>query len=86
MSPALTVALVRVAAVPDFFDVLMVQGKYQLKPMLPFTPGSEFAGVVTDVADDVRGLVVGDRVFGGGALGCFAESVVVPTEMVRVPA
>lgn len=50
----------------------------------PPCTGSEFAGIVTEVGDNVDGVAVGDRVFGGGALGCFAESVVVPSETVRV--
>jgi NADPH2:quinone reductase len=45
-------------------------------------PGSEFAGVVTEVAPDVTDIKVGQRVFGGGALGGFAEEIVVPSTSV----
>jgi len=68
---------VRAAGV-NFPDVLTVQGKYQVKPPLPFTPGNEFAGVVRAVGDDVRGFAVGDRVIGFTQTGAFAEQAVAP--------
>src|SRR5262249_27123555 len=53
----------------------------------PFVPGSEFAGVVTQLGDDVAGFAVGDRVMGTGIVGAFAEEVVVPAASLRlVPA
>src|SRR6266700_3737794 len=65
--PALTMreVLVRVYACGlNFPDVLMVQGKYQRKPPLPFSPGSEFSGIVESVGDDVDEFAAGDRVCG----------------------
>lgn len=73
---------VRAAAV-NFPDILMVQGKYQHKPELPFTPGTEASGVVTDVGADVATLRVGDRVIAGG-IGCFAEEMQVSARSLRV--
>jgi len=68
---------VRAAGV-NFPDVLTVQGKYQVKPPLPFTPGNEFAGVVRALGDDVRGFAVGDRVIGFTQTGAFAEQAIAP--------
>mmetsp|Transcript_4891 Transcript_4891/g.15807 ORF Transcript_4891/g.15807 Transcript_4891/m.15807 type:complete len:352 (+) Transcript_4891:1-1056(+) len=78
--PAAGEVLVRVkAAGANFFDGLMVQGKYQIRPPLPFIPGAEFAGVIEAVGDGVDGLAVGQRVFGGNVLGCYADRVTVPS-------
>jgi len=66
------------AAGLSFFDVLVAEGGYQLKPRLPFTPGSEFAGVVEALGPDVRGLSVGDRVSASSFGGALAEKAVVP--------
>lgn len=60
------------AAGVNFPDVLLIQGKYQVKPPLPFSPGVEVAGVVTEVGDGVRDLRAGDRV-AAGVMGGFAE-------------
>jgi len=58
------------AAGLNFFDILQVQGKYQIKPPFPFTPGAEVAGVVDAVGAGVSKFAVGDRVLsithGGG--------------------
>jgi NADPH:quinone reductase len=62
----------------SFPDVLMIQGLYQFKPALPFSPGGEVAGVVSAVGDDVRGVAVGDRVFASTGWGGLAEKVAVP--------
>jgi NADPH2:quinone reductase len=56
---------IRAAAV-NFPDILTVQGKYQHKPPLPFTPGSEAAGDVIVVGEGVTNVAVGDRVITGG--------------------
>jgi NADPH:quinone reductase len=53
----------------NFPDVLMCQGKYQVKPPLPFTPGMEVAGVVTAIGEGVTRAAVGDRVLAGPAVG-----------------
>lgn len=76
------------AAAMNYADALLLEGKYQEKPRLPFVPGSECSGVVTEVGHDVRTVAVGDRVCalmpGGGA---FTEEAVVRENMViRLPA
>jgi NADPH:quinone reductase len=65
----------------NFFDILQCQGKYQEKPALPFTPGAEVAGVITDVGEGVS-LSVGQRVLALPLLpnGGFTEAVVVKEE------
>ncbi|HXX89693.1 MAG TPA: NADPH:quinone oxidoreductase family protein [Acidimicrobiales bacterium] len=63
---------VRVAAV-NFPDVLLVAGAYQIKVPPPFVPGSELAGEVVEVAEDVTGVAVGQRVHGTALVGAFAE-------------
>jgi NADPH2:quinone reductase len=65
------------AAAVNFPDVLLVADDYQLSVPTPFVPGSEFAGVASEVAPDVHGLSAGDRVFGTALVGAFAQEVVV---------
>jgi NADPH2:quinone reductase len=88
-SPALGAGSARVrveAASVNFPDVLIVANRYQISVPPPFTPGSEFAGEVIEVAPDVTGLSVGDRVFGSTMIGAFAEEVVVPVpSLTRTP-
>lgn len=75
------------AAAVNYPDVLLVAGTYQLEAPPPFVPGSEVAGVVTEVGADVEGLAVGDRVTGTGLTGAFAEEIVLAPNAVRpVPA
>jgi NADPH2:quinone reductase len=82
-----TIAVDIRAAGCNFFDILMCQGKYQVKPPFPFTPGAEAAGVVAEVAGDVKGFVPGDRVLLSTPLGAFAERVVVsPRAVWKMPA
>lgn len=77
-------ARVRVhAAALNFPDVLIVANRYQLSVPTPFVPGSEFAGVVEEVADDVAGLVPGQRVSGTLLVGAFAEEVAVDAAALR---
>ena len=64
------------AAGVNFPDVLIIQGKYQVKPALPFTPGSELAGIVTSVGDGVTHIKAGDQVIAFVAQGAFAEQAV----------
>ncbi len=59
----------------NFPDTLIIQGKYQVKPPLPFTPGSDIAGVVMSVGENVKHLKVGDEVFGFTISGGYAEAV-----------
>lgn len=76
---------VRAAAV-NFPDVLVVANTYQATAPLPFVPGSELAGVITEVAADVGSLAVGDRVFATTFVGAFAEEAVLPaTSVTRTP-
>ncbi|MBK5287831.1 MAG: NADPH:quinone oxidoreductase family protein [Acidimicrobiia bacterium] len=65
------------AAAINFPDVLLVANEYQIHLPLPFVPGSEFAGIVTEIAPDVVAPAVGARVVGSGLHGAFAEEVVV---------
>ncbi|MBV8978861.1 MAG: NADPH:quinone oxidoreductase family protein [Alphaproteobacteria bacterium] len=70
------------AAAVNFPDVLMVQGLYQHKPQLPFTPGMEGAGEIVAVGEEVEALAPGMRVM-VSALGCFAEEVQAEAARVR---
>jgi NADPH2:quinone reductase len=70
------------AAAVNFPDILTVQGKYQHKPALPFTPGVEGAGDVIAVGQGVAHVRVGERVIVGG-IGCFAEEVQVAATQLR---
>lgn len=62
----------------NFPDTLIIQGLYQFKPELPFTPGSDVAGIVKEVGEEVTHLKVGQEVFGFVAYGALAEEVIVP--------
>lgn len=76
--------LVRVhAAAVNFPDVLIVANRYQVRAPLPFTPGSEFAGVVAALGPGVSGPPVGSPVAGAVLSGAFAEQVVVPAASLR---
>lgn len=66
------------AASLNFPDLLKVQGKYQIKPPLPFVPGSEFAGTVRALGPGVSGLAVGQRVACLAGTGGFATHAVAP--------
>ena len=72
----------------NFPDYLIIQGKYQSRPKLPFSPGGEVAGVVKAVGDGVSNVAPGDRVlcFIGTGYGGFAEQALVKAEMVtKIP-
>ena len=67
------------AAAVTFPDTLMLEDKYQFKTGLPYTPGTEGAGVVAAVGEGADGWSIGDRVVGGlGTTGAFAERMVIP--------
>lgn len=85
--PGEVVVSVKAASV-NFPDVLVIQNKYQVKATPPFTPGSEFAGVVKEVGAGVTQVKPGDRVLGAGSSGGFAEECLVPAgaRLVPVPA
>lgn len=68
------------AAGLNFPDTLIIEGKYQLKPAMPFSPGGEMSGEVIAVGDKVTRFKVGDRVAGLTGYGAFAEEVVVPEQ------
>ncbi len=68
------------AAGLNFPDTLIIEGKYQLKPNMPFSPGGEMAGEVVAVGDKVTRFKVGDRVAGLTGYGAFAEEVIVPEQ------
>ena len=71
------------AASVCFQDYLMVQGLYQMKPQLPFTPGTEGAGEVIAVGAGVTHVKIGDAVIAGLGLGGFAEEAIVRATAVR---
>jgi NADPH2:quinone reductase len=77
--PGQVVVEVRAAGV-NFPDVLTVQGKYQVRPELPFIPGNEFAGVVRAIGEGVTSVKVGERVIGFTRTGGFAELALAPGE------
>ncbi len=62
----------------NFPDTLIIQGLYQFKPELPFTPGSDIAGIVKEVGEGIKHVKPGDEVFGFVMHGGYAEEVVVP--------
>lgn len=81
-------ALVRIkAAALNFFDTLIIAGKYQFKPPFPFSPAAEFAGVVEGIGAGVSGVAPGDRVMGNIGWGAARDYVAVPAEqLVQLPA
>jgi len=80
-------ALVRVKAVAlNFFDTLLIAGKYQHKPPFPFSPGAEFAGLVEGVGNGVADLAPGDRVIGYSGWGAARELISVGVQrLVKIP-
>ncbi len=77
--PGQVLVTVKAASV-NFPDALIVQGLYQVKPPLPFSPGSELAGVVKSVGEGVTHLKPGDRVIAGVGSGGFAEECLADAE------
>jgi NADPH2:quinone reductase len=86
-NPAPGEAVVRIAAAAlNFFDTLIIAGKYQTKPAFPFSPAAEFAGTVESLAPDVTSLKVGDRVLGMTGYGAARERIAVPAgKLVKIP-
>jgi NADPH2:quinone reductase len=84
LQPGQVRVVVRAAGI-NFPDILMAAGEYQLKPPLPFTPGSEAAGDVVEV-NDAAGVAVGDRVIVKMRFGAYCdETVATPSQLVPVP-
>lgn len=69
------------AASLNFPDLLIVQGKYQIKPPLPFVPGSEYAGVVRAVGEGVKHLQVGQNVACLSGTGGFSTHTLAPAKL-----
>ena len=74
------------AAGINFPDILMAAGEYQLKPELPFTPGMEAAGAISEISDGVAGFAQGERVIVKLRHGGYAdEAVVSPAQLTPLP-
>jgi len=72
-------ALIEVAyASLNFFDLLVIENKYQAKPPLPFSPAAEFSGRIAALGPGANGFKVGDRVLGYTGFGCARERIVAP--------
>ena len=86
-TPAAGEAVVRVeAAALNFFDTLIIAGKYQLKPPMPFSPAAEFAGTVESLGAGVSGLRVGERVVGYAGHGAARERIAIAAKkLVPIP-
>ena len=80
-------ALVEIAyAGLNFFDTLIIEGKYQARPKPPFSPGGEFSGRVVALGPGAQGFQVGDRVMGFCAYGAAAERIAIPaSRLARIP-
>ncbi len=80
-------ALVRVkAAALNFFDTLIIAGKYQYKPQMPFSPSAELAGIVEAVGDGAAGVRPGDRVAAYVGSGAARDMIAVDARrLVRIP-
>jgi NADPH2:quinone reductase len=81
-------AVVRVeAAALNFFDLLIIAGKYQYKPAFPFSPGAEFAGTVESLGEGVTGFAAGDRVIGYSGWGAARQKLAIAaTRLAKMPA
>ncbi|HKG76334.1 MAG TPA: NADPH:quinone oxidoreductase family protein [Beijerinckiaceae bacterium] len=83
--PGEVVVEVRAAAL-NFFDTLIIQGRYQYKPDFPFSPGAEASGIVTALGEGVSGWAEGDRVIAHLGWGACRERVVIKAKrLVRIP-
>ena len=83
--PGEAVVAVKAAAL-NFFDLLIIAGKYQHKPPFPFSPAAEFAGVVESVGPDVNGFAPGDRVIGWTGWGAAREKIAAgAAQLIRLP-
>ncbi|WFU36092.1 NADPH:quinone oxidoreductase family protein [Bradyrhizobium brasilense] len=84
LQPGQVRVAIRAAGI-NFPDILMAAGEYQLKPPLPFTPGSEAAGDVVEV-NDATGVAIGDKVIVKMRFGAYCdETIATPSQFVPVP-
>src|SRR5216683_3178759 len=83
--PGQAVIAIKSAAL-NFFDLLMIQGKYQIKPPFPFSPAAEVAGVIESVGAGVTDLKVGDRVVASCGHNGAREKIALPANsIVKIP-
>ena len=83
--PGEVVVAIKAAAL-NFFDTLLIAGKYQMKPPFPFSPASEFAGVIESAGTGVTNLAPGDRVLGYGGFGAAREKIAISAQrVVKIP-
>ena len=83
--PGEAVIAIKSAAL-NFFDILMIQGKYQIKPPFPFSPAAEVAGVIESVGTGVTDLKVGDRVVASCGHNGAREKIALPANtIVKIP-
>jgi NADPH2:quinone reductase len=74
------------AAALNFFDLLIIAGKYQYKPEFPFSPGAEFAGRIESLGPGVEGFAPGDRVIGYARWGAAREKLAIGADkLVKMP-
>src|SRR5687768_16323075 len=80
-------AVIRVAAAAlNFFDTLIIAGKYQYKPAFPFSPGAEFAGTIESLGPGVTSFAAGDRVTGYARYGAARERLAIPaSRLTKLP-
>src|ERR1700688_3104467 len=85
--PAANEAVIAIkSAALNFFDLLMIQGKYQIKPPFPFSPAAEVAGVIESVGTGVTDLKIGDRGGAwGGHNGAREETALPASSIVKIP-
>lgn len=84
-APGEAVIAIKAAAL-NFFDLLMIQGKYQIKPPFPFSPAAEVAGVVESVGAGVSNLKPGDRVIASCGHNGAREKISLPAEaIIKIP-
>ena len=70
----------------NFFDLLIIENKYQVKPPLPFSPGGEFAGRISALGRGVTGLSLGQRVAGFSGYGAARSKIVIgPDRIIALP-
>lgn len=83
--PGQVLVAVKACAI-NFPDVLIIEDKYQFKPLRPFAPGGEIAGIIEQVGDGVEGWAVGDRVIAMIGHGGLSEKVIAdPAKLYRLP-